>query len=289
VRGEKDIQGGSMIKPQAYLMENDEEEKRLEIKTDPAALKEQALWCGIGPGATVLDVGCGPGKTTSLLYELIQPGGEIVGVDFSEKRINYARKIYSKKQGLEFHIKDMRLPMDDIGSFDFIWIRFILEYYYNGSVDIIRNVSMNLKQGGWLCLLDLDNNSFNHWEMPKEMEIVANKCIKRMQKEYNFDIYAGRKLYSYMYDLGFEDISMNLIAHHLIYGELKAVDEFNWMKKIETFIQKVPDIFEFYQGGSEKFVNDFKIFFKDPRRFTYTPLIICKGRKPLDKRIKLSR
>ena len=278
-----------MIQPQAYLMENDEEEKRLDIKTDPAAVKEQASWCGIGPGARVLDVGCGPGKTTSLLYELIQPGGEAVGVDFSEKRINYARKAYSNKPGLEFHIKDMRLPMDDIGSFDFIWIRFILEYYYNGSVDIIRNVSMNLKPGGWLCLLDLDNNSFNHWEMPKEMEIVANKCIKRMQKEYNFDIYAGRKLYSYMYDLGFEDISMNLIAHHLIYGELKAVDEFNWMKKIETFIQKVPDIFEFYQGGSEKFVNDFKIFFKDPRRFTYTPLIICKGRKPLDKRIKLSR
>ena len=72
-----------MKRSNSYLMENDEEAFRLDIKTDPEAVREQALWCGIKPGLRVLDVGCGPGKTTSILREMVQPNGQAVGIDFS--------------------------------------------------------------------------------------------------------------------------------------------------------------------------------------------------------------
>ena len=114
-----------MKQTQAYLMENDEEGKRLDMKTDPDAVKEQALWFGIGPGARVLDVGCGPGKTTALLHDLIQPDGEAVGVDISESRIQSRAFILRRKEReLDFQIRDIRLPMKDLGQFDFIWVRF---------------------------------------------------------------------------------------------------------------------------------------------------------------------
>jgi SAM-dependent methyltransferase len=264
-----------------YLMENDEEEKRLDIKTDPNALKAQAQWCGISPGARLLDVGCGPGKTTALLHELVGPDGEAVGVDLSEKRINYALKNYAGKPGIKFYIKDFSLPMNELGSFDFIWMRFVLEYYREGAADIIRNVSDNLKPGGWLCLIDIDYNGLNQWGMPAIMEDIIARAMRRVQNTYNFDPFIGRKLYAHLYDEGFQDISLNLMAHHLIYGELNGPDEFNWMKKIEIALEKVPDIFESYPGGSRKFLNDFMKSFRDPRRFTYTPLILCRGRKPL--------
>lgn len=275
-----------MIQPQGYLMENDEEEKRLDIKTNPGSVKSQALWCGIGPGARVLDVGCGSGKATSIIHSLVLPGGEITGVDASESRIRYARSSFGDKPGINFHVKDFSLPMEDLGQFDFIWVRFVLEYFREGAVDIIKNISVNLKPDGWLCLLDLDYNCINHWELPASMEDILIKVMRRMDNDFNFDTFAGRKLYSYLYDLGFEDICLNLTAHHLIYGELKATDEFNWMKKMNVGMQKAPDIFESYPGGNEKFLNDFKTFFNDPRRFTYTPLIICKGRNPLYKQKK---
>ncbi|MCE5262965.1 MAG: methyltransferase type 11, partial [Deltaproteobacteria bacterium] len=67
--------------PYVYLMENEEEKDRLEMKTDPLVLRKQAEWCGIKPGQRLLDLGCGPGKTTAILYDLIQPGGSIVGLD----------------------------------------------------------------------------------------------------------------------------------------------------------------------------------------------------------------
>lgn len=276
-----------MMRTQVYLMENDEEEKRLDIKTDPNAVKEQALWFGMGPGARVLDVGCGPGKTTALLHEVIQPGGEAVGVDIAKTRIDHAQLFYGGKEGIDFKARDVRLPMSDLGQFDFIWVRFVLEYYRKGAADIIENINANLKPGGCMCLLDLDHNCLCHWEMPKVLEDMIIKVMFHVQENFNFDLYAGRKLYAHLYDLGFEDIGLNVMAHHLIYGELRHSDEFNWMKKLEIGAKKAPDIFNTYPGGSDKFLKDFHNFFKDPRRFTYSPLILCKGRKPLQNNVKV--
>ena len=270
-----------MTQTQTYVMENSDEEKRLDIKTDPDAVKEQALWFGMGPGARVLDVGCGPGKTTALLHYVFQPDGEAVGVDIAESRILYARSFYGYRKGIKFDVRAVRQPMADLGRFDFIWVRFVLEYYREGAFDIIKNISANLKPGGYMCLLDLDHNCLCHWEMPREMEDVVIKAMLHMQNCFNFDLYAGRKCYAHLYDLGFKDLTLNVVAHHLIYGKLQHSDEFNWMKKLEIGALKAPEIFESYAGGSKKFLDDFRIFFRDPRRFTYSPMILCRGRKPL--------
>ena len=72
-----------------YLMEDDGESIRLELKTDPAVVENQALWAQIKPGMRVADLGCGCGKTTSVLYRLVQPGGSVVGADLSRERLRY--------------------------------------------------------------------------------------------------------------------------------------------------------------------------------------------------------
>jgi hypothetical protein len=102
-----------------------------------------------------------------------------------------------------------------------------------------------------------------------------------LEEKYDFDPYAGRKLYSYLYDLGYEEIQLDLVPHHLIYGKVCDVDAYNWMKKLEVVSEKVREIFEYYPGGYTGFHSDFIHFFNDPRRFIYTPLILCKGMKPL--------
>jgi SAM-dependent methyltransferase len=233
-----------------------------------------------------LDVGCGPGKTTALLHDLAQPRGRAVGVDIAESRINYARAFYGNENGIDFHVRDVRLPMKDLGQFDFIWVRFLLEYYLDDALEIIKNVSANLKPGGCICLLDLDHNCLSHWEMSPAMETVVIKAMMHAQENFNFDLYAGRKLYAHLYDMEFEDIKLNIVPHHLIYGDLQPSDEFNWMKKLEIGVMKAPEIFIGYPGGSRQFLEDFKVFFNDPRRFTYSPLILCRGRKPFHGNIK---
>lgn len=265
----------------SYLMENFEEAIRLEIKTDPEAVRKQALWCGLKPGLRVLDVGCGPGKITSILHEMIQPDGTILGIDYSEERIHYAKQHYGHVLGIDFQVQDLMEPLDSVGLFDLIWVRFFLEYYRAESPDIIRRLTSCLKPGGYLCLLDLDHNCLNHYKLPAKMESILFQLMGMLEQEYNFDPYSGRKLYAYLYDLGYRDIQLNLLAHHLIYGKIRDEDLFNWIKKVEIASMKTKELFKNYPGGHNAFFADFTTFFLDPRRFTYTPLILCKGKKPL--------
>ncbi len=251
------------------------------MKTDPDAVREQAFWCGIKPGLRALDVGCGSGKTTAILHEMVQPGGSIVGVDYSAERIAYAEKHYGGKEGIDFFVGDFTKSLGNLGQFDLIWVRFVLEYYRKESPDIMRNMKELLKPGGFLCLIDLDYNCLSHYELPPSIGELLPKLMAAMEEKYNFDAHAGRKLYSYLYDLGYENIQLHLMAHHLIYGKAKDKDFFNWMKKAEIAAARLDGFFDCYPGGYGAFFADFKKFFLDPRRFTYTPLILCKGMRPM--------
>ena len=263
-----------------YLMESEEENIRLDIKTDPDAVRKQAGWCGVRPGMRVLDAGCGPGITTSILCDMVQPDGTAVGVDYSEDRIKYAREKYGRDSKVSFDVQDLRNNFNGLGRFDLIWVRFVLEYNRVESRDIIKNLAGLLNPGGYLCLLDLDHNCLNHYELPPQIAELLFRLMKRLDDEYNFDTYAGRKLYSYLYDLGLEDIRMDLVPHHLFYGETDDKDIFNWTKKAEVASAKLGDLFDDYPGGSKGFFEEFKRFLHDPRSFTYASLILCKGRRP---------
>lgn len=262
-----------------YLMENEEEALRLELKTDNEVTAKQAYWAGLKPGMRVADIGCGSGKTTAKLFELSQPGGSVVGIDFSEQRVNYAIEHYGRA-GINFVRRAVRESLEDLGSFDFVWVRFLLEYYRSDSFALVKNLDKMLKPGGIICLIDLDYNCLTHYGLPPRMERTILGLAKYLAETADFDPYVGRKLYSYLYDLGYEEIHMDLAAHHLIYGPIKKTDDFNWTKKIEIGVRNFGFTLDEYEGGYDEFYEEFKRCFADPRRFTYTPVICCSGRKP---------
>jgi SAM-dependent methyltransferase len=264
-----------------YLMEHSEETFRLDLKTNAEVVEKQALWAGIKPGMRVADLGYGSGKTSYYLHNLVQPRGEVVGVDIAEERIKYAKKHYNKK-GIEYIRRDIREPLNDLGMFDFIWVRFVLEYYRTDSFNIVKNISGILKPGGIICLIDLDYNCLNHFGLSEKLQKAFNGIMEALEKNADFDPFVGIKLYSFLYDLGYQDIDVNMAPHHLIFGEAKEIDTFNWKKKVEVAVKRSGYRFEEYNGGFEEFYRDFMLFFSDPRRFTYTPLISCKGRKALN-------
>jgi len=261
-----------------YLMESDDEALRLDIKTDGKLVEDQALWAGIAPGMRVADLGCGAGKTTFHLNKLVQPNGQTVGLDIAEQRIEYAQKHYSDA-GIEYGVGDIRDPLDELGRFDFIWVRFVLEYYNKGSFEIVKNISKSLKPGGILCLIDLDNNCLRNFGLSPRLENALVHIMNKLETQFNFDPYVGIKLYSYLFDLGFADIDVRVTPHNLIYGDLKEKDAFNWTKKVEIAARNSGYRFDEYEGGFEEFYEEYTQFFSSLRRFTYTPMIWCRGRR----------
>jgi SAM-dependent methyltransferase len=266
------------MKTDNYFMENAEESLRLDLKTDNAVTEKQALWAGITPGMRVADIGCGAGKTTAKLHELVQPGGSAVGIDFSDQRVSYANKNYGRP-GINFLCRAIRQPMEDLGTFDFVWVRFLLEYYRSDSFDLVKRLDKLVKPGGILCLIDLDYNCMSHYGLPPRMERTILSLAKLLADKADFDPYAGRKLYSYLYDLGYDEINVDLAAHHLFFGSINEIDDFNWTMKMEVGVRKFGFDLEEYEGGFDEFNEEFRQYFSDPRRFTYTPVICCRGRK----------
>jgi len=262
-----------------YIMESSDEALRLDLKTDGAVVERQADWAGICKGMRVADLGCGSGKTTFHLHQLVRPDGETIGVDYSDQRIAYAESHYQDK-GLTFCRADIRHPITDLGEFDFIWIRFVLEYYRKESPDILRRVIQALKPGGILCLVDLDFNCLIHYGLSPRLERTISRVINAIEQDFNFDPLVGRKLYAYMYDLGFDDIRVDLQAHNLIYGTPGETDLFNWQRKMDL-AKAVPDgFFDEFDGGRDEFLDELNAYVIDPRRFTYTPVVSCRGIKP---------
>lgn len=262
----------------SYLMENAEEALRLDIKIDDLKIKKQAEWAGIKPGMRVADLGCGPGKITSILHQLVQPGGEVVGVDGSSERIEYAKNKYGC-EGINFVARDITNSLQDLGTFDFIWVRFVLEYHLSGSFDLVKNFTNCLKPGGILCLVDLDHNPFNYYGAPPRLDRTFHKIMHELEEKHDFDPFVGRKLYSFLYDLGFEDIDVKVEIYKSIFGEITDGDVYNVLKKIEVAPKRINFEFEEYPGGFDEFYKEAEAFFSDPRRFTYAPLILCYGRK----------
>jgi ubiquinone/menaquinone biosynthesis C-methylase UbiE len=259
-------------------MENDQEAIRLDLKTDPESFKRQVLWAGLKPAMRVADLGCGAGITTYSLHELLPPGTEILGIDFSQQRIEYAQKHYSE-DGITYFCRDIRHNLDDLGTFDFVCIRFVLEYYYSESFKILQNVSRILNPGGIMCLIDLDHNCLNHFGLPPRLITAISGIIQKLYDTADFDPYAGRRLYSYLFDLGFTAIDVQVTAHHLFFGEMQENQIFNSIKKLEVAGKKSGYGFEEYGGNYEAFFKEFNSTFFHPRRFSYTPVICCRGCK----------
>jgi SAM-dependent methyltransferase len=77
-----------MVSTKDYVLgTHDEEIARLGLQH--RAWRQRALdaWrsAGIGPGQTVLDVGCGPGYASLDIAELVGPSGRVVAIDKSER------------------------------------------------------------------------------------------------------------------------------------------------------------------------------------------------------------
>jgi 2-polyprenyl-3-methyl-5-hydroxy-6-metoxy-1,4-benzoquinol methylase len=262
-----------------YVMESEEESIRLDVKTDPRTVQKYARWAGIQAGMKLGDFGCGPGKTSYYLNRLVQEGGSTLGIDISPRRIDYARNHFLSP-GLEFVIGDIRESLEPYGLFDFIWVRFVLEHYRSSAFEIVRNTSSALKPGGILCLIDLDYNCLSHFGLSPALEHAMTGLMQHLEQWADFDPYAGRKLYSYLFDLEFTEIRIKMAPHHLIYGQAKENDLFNWTKKVEIATRQSGYDFKEYENGFQGFYSEFQTFFHDPRRFTYTPVIACCGRKP---------
>ena len=110
-------------------------------------------WAGFGKGATVVDLGCGPGHTTLDLASVVGPEGRVIAVDRDGERSLPLLKDRAEATGIlnvetrAVELEDFDLPED---SLDGVYARWVLMYLpEKAAAALIGRVASWLRQAAY--------------------------------------------------------------------------------------------------------------------------------------------
>ncbi len=248
------------------------------MKSDEATSKEQLLLTGLRLGMTAVDAGGGAGFVTKIMAEIVSPSGKAILVDQSSERLAQAKQhVGQLSQFLtqECSLEEMSI---ETGTIDYVFCRFVFEYLQNPE-KVFAELLRILKPGGKLVVGDLDHNILSHYPLSPRLESQLYEVSQILAQKKLWDAYAGRKLYSHFYRHSLCDIKVHLIPHHLFYGSAADKDVQNWEAKLDRIqdLQNSGVLKLSFDVG--EFRKEFMKFFRDPGRFSYSPLILVEGVK----------
>ncbi len=113
----------------------------------------------IKPGMKILDLGCGTGDLTLEAAKNARPGGQVLGIDFSENMLAYARTKWSKKAPGSVQVsfecrRAEELPFAQ-QRFHGVISGFVLRNIYENIDAILDGVYESLMPGGFISFVDI--------------------------------------------------------------------------------------------------------------------------------------
>jgi trans-aconitate 2-methyltransferase len=100
---------------------------------------------------TALDLGCGPGFTTDMIYRALRCK-KVYGFDNSKEMLEYAKKQFKNCNFILHDIKDFPFPVKP----DFMYARFLLSHMKN-VIDLVNKWLNELKKGGYLLIEEVED------------------------------------------------------------------------------------------------------------------------------------
>ncbi len=155
-------------------------------------------------GASLLDVGCGPGNITVDFAQRVG-GGSVIGLDRSAEVITAARSQYGATTGLSFVVGDVyHLEFSD-EKFDVVHAHQVLQHL-SRPVAAIEEMRRVLRPGGVLAVRDADYGAFA-WAPSDPLLDRWRELYHALTRRNGAEADAGRHLKSWVLRGGFSDVT----------------------------------------------------------------------------------
>ena len=160
------------------------------LDRDRAWRRRAARQADLQPGSVALDLCTGTGKLAAELLPYVRPGGRVIGLDFSPRMLELARRQVS---GVEFQLGDVTaLPFGD-GTMDAVTIAFGLRNLVDRERGL-REMLRVLKPGGRLVILEFRPPPRSPLSLP--YHVYLTRVMPRIAGWFGMD----RQAYQYLAD-----------------------------------------------------------------------------------------
>jgi ubiquinone/menaquinone biosynthesis C-methylase UbiE len=259
-----------------YFMDDPREAKRLIDKVNARGWCARYLAHNLVGRKSFLEVGCGPGH---LLAEVrrTNPGLILYGVDVSQERLALARQAIPEVEEAFLYVADIEsLPLRN-GLVQCTLTRFLLEYVPDKQ-KAVNELARVTSSGGTVILQDLDAQFFSYYPTDEDVNTEITGIVRALAAT-GFDPNVGRKLFTYAYRAGLENIDVKVAPYHLYQGTISDDQLALWTLKLDIAAQAMAEKSGRSLAAIRTTTDRYLALLKRPEDFFYSLLVTVVARK----------
>jgi SAM-dependent methyltransferase len=233
---------------------------------------------GLGPGARVLDVGCGPIGILPLLAEAVGVGGEVIGLEREPRFVAMARAELARLGLTNVTIVegDALSSGLEAGSFDLVHERLVTVNMPERR-ELVRTMAALAAPGGIIALQDIDNVSWT-CEPAHDSWTVLLSLFHDVFRAGGGDPFVGRRLPDLLRQAGVQDVQSRVTT------ALPGPQEYrrtHLLSLIDSIRDKVISSGAMAEGELEHHCAALESHLTDPNTLLIDKLLIqCWGHRP---------
>lgn len=243
-------------------------------------LKSLFQHIGIAKGMTLLQFDGQINQGTKVLSQMVGSKGRVIVALPSSTDVESSRRKVGRSKNislLQTEFEKISLDSDAVDCS----ISYGLFKFLSQPQKVLSELIRVTKHGGKIAVAAPDSAHLVNFPMPAYLEKQLTELIEKIAAAGIWDPNRGRRLFTYFQEACLNDVKVHLGSYGLYYGDSNHVETREWTERLEKVGHLIEQGLIKLSFDLNAFRTELFMFFKNPVRFSYTPLILVEGTKPL--------